>query len=830
VSAERSARTFARRRLRLAWLALAWEALWPALWPAAGVVGLFLVLALADVLPLLPGWLHALILVGLAAGLVRAGLHGAHRLRLPDAAAAQRRLERDSGFEHRPLTALDDDLAAGTEDPAAAALWQHHRARALAALKRLRVTLPRPGLARHDRLALRIALGTGLVAAVIAAGGAAPENVARALSPTLTVGAPVVPPTLEVWVTPPEHTALPPVLLTGAAERDDVVVPGGSVVLAQVHDGQGQPAVSFGEAATAMAAVDDRTWRAEVTLKAEGADTVQRLLSVSQGEATLGAWPVAVVPDRAPEIAFAEPPEETQRTALRLVYAALDDHGLDSVAARIVRPAEPDDAIVLPLPLPGRGLKEARATSYHDLTAHPWAGLDVEIVLEATDGPGQVGRSEPLAMALPERIFTHPVARAIIAQRKRLTVEPDQRLDIAREIAKIGIVPERYDHDLVVYLSLMTSRSRLVHDDTDTAVPEVQGLLWETGLRVEEGRVSMAERRLRELQRELMEALNNDAPDAELERIMDELQKALEEFMQALNEQLQRQLEQGVEPMDLPPNAQLLQQQDLQEMLDRMREMMRMGARDAARQVLSQLQELLENLRSAPMQAMRQQQQSQAGQMLSDLQELMRRQQELLDQTFRESQGQRQQGMPQQGMPQQGMPQPGQRQPGQQPGEFGEMGAAEQEALRRMLGELMRQLGEMTGEIPDELGRAERFMRDSREALGQGQPGESIGPQTNALDQLQQGAQQMLQQMLAQQPGEGRGNQFGRFTQQQRNTDPLGRPLDNTGAWDDGNVAIPEEADLQRAREILNELRRRAGERQRPTPEFDYIDRLLRRF
>jgi hypothetical protein len=36
--------------------------------------------------------------------------------------------------------------------------------------------------------------------------------------------------------------------------------------------------------------------------------------------------------------------------------------------------------------------------------------------------------------------------------------------------------------------------------------------------------------------------------------------------------------------------------------------------------------------------------------------------------------------------------------------------------------------------------------------------------------------------------------------------------------------------EMQRAREILQELRRRAGEIDRPQFERDYIDRLLRRF
>jgi hypothetical protein len=43
-------------------------------------------------------------------------------------------------------------------------------------------------------------------------------------------------------------------------------------------------------------------------------------------------------------------------------------------------------------------------------------------------------------------------------------------------------------------------------------------------------------------------------------------------------------------------------------------------------------------------------------------------------------------------------------------------------------------------------------------------------------------------------------------------------------------VQIPDEMELRRAREILNELRRRRGQRSRPPLELDYIDRLLQQF
>ena len=68
-----------------------------------------------------------------------------------------------------------------------------------------------------------------------------------------------------------------------------------------------------------------------------------------------------------------------------------------------------------------------KGASFQDLTAHPWAGLPVELRAVARDALGQIGASAPVAMTLPERKFDHPVARAIIEQRKRLAQDRRQR-------------------------------------------------------------------------------------------------------------------------------------------------------------------------------------------------------------------------------------------------------------------------------------------------------------------------------------------------------------------------------------------------------------------
>jgi len=816
-----------RRRLLFARAALAWEALWPALWPSVAIVGWFGVIALFDLLPLLPGWLHTAVLATFAAGLVWSLYRARHAFRIPDENRARRRLELASGMSHRPLTTLSDGLAGGRYDRMAEALWQAHLARVRRTLKTLRAGWPAPGLPKRDPWALRALLLLVLVVGVSIAGNDAGARLERALRPGAAV-ATVPPGLLDLWITPPEYTGLPPLLPRnepGVPAETEIVVPSGSRLLAQVSGGRGVPKLVIDDKRIDFTAVDNKAYRL--------ADTIDQgtRLAVEQNGKLLGSWTMRVVPDKPPHVEFASAPARTQRAALRLEYAATDDYGLTSVAAVIRRAELPDgvaaDPVELPLPLAGQRLKEAKGQSFHDLTAHPWAGLPVVVQLKATDAAGLTGMSDEVRMVLPERVFQHPVARAIIEQRKTLVADPAQRATVSRALTAIASVPAQYHDDVVVFLALRMASIRLLRDESAAATDAVQALLWDTALRIEDGRLSLVARELRELQEKLQQALANNAPDSEIERLMQELQQAIDRYLQAMLENAQRNPN-AMQNQPVDRNAMRIERRDLQRMLDQARQLARTGARDAARELLAQLQQMLENLRVGQDMAGQQPGGSEAQQMLRGLQDLMQRQQNLTDRTFRRTQ---------QGRPgQRGMPQPGQRgMPGQQGQELGEgdmtNDGAEQEALRRMLGDIMRGMAEQMGDVPGSFSRAERAMRDAVDALGRNAPGQALRPQMEAMEQLRAGAREMMQQMM-QQMGQGQGN--GEAPEADpymtQNRDPAGRPLNGLGGLDGRDVQIPEEADVQRSREILDELLRRAGERFRPAIEREYIDRLLKRF
>jgi uncharacterized protein YjbJ (UPF0337 family) len=795
------------RRRRLARLALAWEAIWPAAWPALGVLGLFLTLSLLGLPLVLPGWARLGLTAGFAAAFAYAAWRGLRAFRWPAEASADRRLERDSDLPHRPLAALTDRPA--TSDPMALAVWEVHRERALASIRRLKVGLPRPGLAKRDPIALRAALGLALLASLVIAGPEAPERLRRAFAPDVAVAALPPPLRLEAWVTPPAYTGAAPVFLDPAG--GSVSVPAGSRLQVALSGGVGGvPDLQLGAEATPFRALDNRSFGAEAILE-QGARLVVR-----RDAAEVAAWTLTVQADQPPRVAFADPPGRAARgLALRLPWRVEDDWGVASLAAEIrlkARPAAPPHAIEVPLPA-GQP-RQARGVSGPDLSAHPWAGLEVEIVLRARDGAGQDGTSEVAGLTLPERSFTHPVAQQLIALRKALSLDPNARAEARRELDRIAAAPDAFEHDTATYLALRAARHRLTRDRRPDAVTEAQEILWETALALEEGRAERTARALQQAREQLREALqeaNRQQQEAErqqqeaqrqqqerqdgerteqeqpprterdaeqrteTERRIQELRDAIRRHLEALAERLQRE---NAEAMPFDPQNRLMDRRDLDRRTDRMRDANREDRTQDAERELAELEEMLRGLEEGrtarnEQQERRRQNRERGQQQMGVVQDMVRRQTEMLDSGHRRAEAETQRRDAERRAPAAAEPLPlaaaAQGRTSREASNSSKARAAEREAreaagreartqraLRRALGEVMQQFGDLTGELPPQLGRADQAMREAQEALAEARDAREA--QQRAIRELQEGSRQMAQQMqrqFGQQQGEG---------------------------------------------------------------------------
>src|SRR5207302_5777008 len=248
-----------------------------------------------DVLPRLPGLAHAgaLAVFGIGfAGAVAWGVRAAAIARWPDPVMARRRIEEASGLPHRPLEALADRPSAPLDGPASV-LWAAHQRRMAEAARRLRVGWPAAGLARRDPWGVRSVLAILLLLGAIDAGADWRDRMTRALMPSFTGGPAAVAASFDLWLTPPEYTGLAPQFLR-AGDTETVQVPTGSALLAQVHGGGAVPRLSIDGEARDFQPVDKQNFRVEATL------TQGKQLSVLQGSAVLGHWPIEVIPDNPP--------------------------------------------------------------------------------------------------------------------------------------------------------------------------------------------------------------------------------------------------------------------------------------------------------------------------------------------------------------------------------------------------------------------------------------------------------------------------------------------------------------------------------------------------
>ncbi|MEM8840820.1 MAG: TIGR02302 family protein [Pseudomonadota bacterium] len=841
-----------RRRIRLSKLALWSERISAAFWPAFTVTCLFLALAFMGLFELAGPLAHRMFLGAFGVFLLAALAYGIWRFRRPSQIEAMDRLDAD--HPARPLATMSDSLVlhrSDTKNAETEAIWHAHQRQAQKAALTLEAAAPDLRLSRNDRWAMRLFAPALLLAALVGANQDWRGHLMSAfspapLSPSIATAAELEP-MVEAWATPPAYTGHDTLYLTAESDGEPIYLATGSEITVRTTQFDNQPVLD----APGLTDVADFTslggGLSEVVaeLNASGA------IRVFDGPKLMAEWHVEAIPDQVPVIETTSRPAPTLTRALEIEFSASDDYGVVSAWAEI-QPVEADrgkgldlEPITFALPLPiSRDTRTIADSIIEDLTEHPWAGSMVDLVLYAEDGAGQIGSTETISLRLPARYFSDPLAAALIEQRRDLALDFAQAarvLDVIQAITKRpqAIFEDRHGPYMGTRMAVRRLANGIANETVSAVAPEIVDLLWEIALSLEQGDISDALERLRNAEQALRDALENGT-DEEVAQAIQELREAMNEYIQELARQAQEN-PQAFQEQQPQQQGQQLSQQDLDEMLNEMQRQAESGLRDQARDMLSELSRMLENLQAGQPQM---QQGGQGQQAMQELQEMIQRQRDLADRTFDELRQQRrqQQGQGQGNRAEQGQQEgqrPGEGQQGQAPGQGRQQGgagqegslSAQQEALRRALEDLARSLPGGEG-AQRALGEAGDAMGSARDALGDGENADAVQDQMEALDRMNEGAQALADQMQNGQGdvgAQGRGEQDGQG-RDRAETDPFDRPLGSYGSTSGNHTKVPDRSALDRAREILDELRRRSAESFRPDYELDYFDRLLDQF
>jgi uncharacterized protein (TIGR02302 family) len=813
----------ARRRFLTKCVSLV-EDLLPRLTLPLSILALFCAVAWFGIFRIMPDWLRMLATFGFiftfCLSIMR--LKGLTWLSDRD---ALRRLEQRNQLAHQPILTQDDQLAS-QDSPIAKALWLEHRQRMAKHLSELKIGSANIDLASRDQYGLRAIPALAFVVAFAFLQSNQSGRIADAFRFTFLSTSAIDDLRIDAWITPPDYTARAPVFLK--AETDltapTVEVPEGSILTVRIAGGD-KTNVTF-----AASANGEPSGLAAKSASEEHAAAVYEHSLQTSGKLTVGSakWDIKVTPDSAPSIAFQEKPKDRVNGALEIKFTAKDDWGVSSAYVDI-QPlgTKPDTVALFDLPefalsFSRQNTRDIKATSSKDLSEHPLAGKRVAIRLIAEDGAGQKGMSPVLEMVLPAKPFRDPLAASIAEQRQIFSLNV---MELPKALAyneAIGLRADETIPKLAHYLLLQSVRHRMQLTQDMDGLVETADYLWNVALEIEDSGLSDAQKRLKDAQENLADALERGASSEEIAKLTQELREAMNALMQELAKQ-GRQSQQAQQNQ----SQKALSQRDLENMMNQIENLAKSGNKEAAQQLMNELQRMLNNLQMAQPRSGQQQegQQSQADEQIQKLGEILQQQQKLLDETFRLDQQLRDQENAER--MQRDFPENGQEQvPSDGAPTAEELREAlkklreQQDGIAKQMQEMQEALKGMGVEPQEGFGKAEREMRGAGEALGKGNGERATERQSEALSALRQGAQSMMQQMMQSMQGhQGEGSEPG-----QGQRDPLGRDNGNSLSQE---YNIPDEMDVQRAREILNAIGEKLGKGLLNEVERQYLERLL---
>lgn len=839
------------------------RAFWP-LWSVVIFAVGLLMLGLHDSLPFN-------IVTGLVAGLgvlaIGALVYGFRRMFWPSRSAALARV--DGALAGRPIAAVLDAQAIGEKDAGSVALWHAHQDRMMQAAQGARAIAPDLRVAASDPYGVRFVALLVLVVGVVfgSFGRVASVGDLAQMGGDLAAG-----PTWEGWVEPPAYTDKPNLYL--ADIKDVLTVPVGSLVTVRLYGEVG--ALRFLQSVNS-AALSTEIGEEKTDL---ASNPIQNLTIDHSGELEIAGpngrvWRVDAIEDAAPTVRFSGIVDIEADGTMSQPFKAADDYevvggtaiytlDLAAVERRFGLAVAPEgrEDLVLDLPLPISGSRaEFDEALVENLSQHPWANLPVTLTLSVMDAKEQSGHSAGQATVLPGRRFFDPLAAALIEQRRDLLWSRENAPNVALILRAISHRPSGFFRRETNYLRLRVILRRLetMHKFgglNPEARDEISAALWELALRIEDGDLSDALERMRRAQERLSEAIKNGASEEEIEALMQEMREATNDFMR---QRAQQQAQEGETQQDQQnqEDAMRMSAQDIQDMMDRIQELMEEGRTAEAQQALDEFQEMMENMRVTQDGEAGEGERSQGAQSMQELSETLKEQQGLSDQAFRDLQeqfnpnaragesqdnegqsGGQGRGESHEGEGGQGEGEgEGETQEGQQGSPSGDGGDDRSLAQRQqeLLEELQRQKDGLPGAGTPEgdaatsaLNRAEEAMRQAENALQGNDLAEAIDQQAQAMEALRDGMRN-LGEAMAEQERERDGQQ-GQAQGESRKTgqDPLGRSAGSKAGGDE-NILQGEDV-YRRARDLLDEIRRRTGEEARPDVEIDYLRRLLERF
>jgi len=787
-----------------------WEKIARYLLLLLSIVLLFFCLTMLNFFTSLPVIIHILFLFMFFMGSFIFLLKIILSLKWPNIKSCVRRLEIDNQLKNRPLSVLFDTPALNKES----ILWKKHYIRMLDQVKSIKNFKSKAILKLSDPLFIRFPFLLISFFIIFSNSNNYITKVEAALIPDFSVEK-TTSAIFTGWISPPKYTGISPILLSETMSQIDS--PQGSILTARIFGGKGVSKLVINNQEKDFIKIDKDNFALESLVEDTG------MLMIWQDDNVIYSKNLNIIKDQPPIIKLLNKPEKTVKGVLKIGYILEDDYGIKNLQANVIikdkRSSLEETEIFFSIPFDPEIKGSQFSEYYYDLTEHIWAGMPVLFFITGKDFVGNEGKSKEHEILLPERDFKNPLAISLINQRKNLGLE---LISVEETIFNLALIEEnKYLHDdyFIAHKWLSEVVQSLKESITKSNVEGFKQIrkkaidkLWKAALFVESGQLAKAEEDLRKAQEALKEALSQSNDASEVQESIDNLDEALGKYLDEIEDPMNvdaPQVSESDDPGDRggENGAQTNERQDLEKKLEEIADLAVAGSLDEAEKQLEEMQDTTEALdRDALGEALGEEEGESQPMAMQQISEMIEQQEALMEDSFEASMN---------------AAQADQQTPGSGPVNAGK----EQDTLRKQLEDVMKEIAESDDPIPEELGRADRAMRQASRELNRNRPDRAESAQGKAIEELKKAAEAIDRMHSSSGPSQMAGQNENNRSRDRR--DPLGRVPPGQGSSPGGDVGLPNEPDITRARKIAKQLYLKAEESLEGTVERRYVDSLL---
>ncbi len=702
-----------------------------------------------------------------------------------------------------PLTALEDSPANIYYNEQ---IWYLHKSSVRANLKNINFILPNISFAKYDPLHLRYLLFLFLFLSIFWANknNKIHENIfgwtnfSTYINQDNYFG-------LKVWYKPPEYTKLEekliPIVKKNEIIRVKEIIPIKSELKVFINSNKKNFSIMEGDKALEVKKNENNNYELSLLLDED------KNIIINHASKEHTVFDLSVIKDERPKIEVISTPDIVNESSLSFISKTTDDYGIKKIILNIVRPPSfkhfEEEHLSFNLYLNEamkQNTKLVESYFYKYLADIIWAGSDTHIEIIASDFINQSIKFSN-RIKIPKKNFNNKTAAEILKIREKLA-----KNKIARNEGK-EVFTQLFNSNQYLlndnYIRIIYKETLNLFNSTDTIKFSLKNKLFKNlfilAEAIDEGDFYQAKKNLEQVEQSLFDSVKQNNTE-KVSTNVNKLKEKIESLLDLENDKSSNNKFNNLNSQNI--------KDEIEELAQQIEDLLKTGTKEGVDEKIQKLKQLSENIKNPSNNKELEDKQKQKQDFINKLSELLNEQEKVMEETFNRA---AERGKFEQSSE----------------GSGGKSPKEKQEDLRNTLGNVIREIGASENEIPQDLGRADRAMRQASRDLENGRPDEASNAQGRAVEMIQRSINKInSQDYMSNSPkfaDKGKENDNNKEKEYLANN----QNIEYQGTSAGGTIELPSKKRIKNATKIADELYSRYNEEDRSLKDKQHIKNLL---